>query len=83
MGEVIPIRGLWTDFDTALRDYVSDMTDGAVLTDFLLIAAASSPEDFDENRTRYCIITPRSQPPHVSLGLLKYADDNMQIDTDE
>ena len=69
--------------EAALRDYVADMTDGAVLTDFFVIAASTELADIGTGRTMYCMITPQTQPPHVSIGLLNYAVDYGDVGDDD
>ncbi len=83
MGEVIPIRDTRTALDDALRDYIAEATDGAILTDYFIIAAGTELEDIGTGRTMYCFTTPPSQPPHVSMGLLAYAVDNGAVTDDD
>lgn len=59
--------------DNALRDYIADATDGAILTDYIVIAASTELDDIGTGRTVYMFTTPDAQPTHVSMGLLAYA----------
>lgn len=60
--------------DEALRDYIAEITDGAILTEYFLMTAATV-EDIGTGRTIYSWVTPPTQAPHVSLGLIRYAAD--------
>jgi hypothetical protein len=82
MGEVIPIRDTRAEFDAALRDYLADVTEGGILTDYVIVAATTSMDDIGTGRTWYATLAPLTQPPHVTLGLLHYGIDNGQVDDD-
>jgi hypothetical protein len=59
--------------EDALRDYVAERTDGAILTDYFVVAASTEFEDIGTGSTLYMFLTPETQPAHVSMGLLAYA----------
>lgn len=70
--------------DDAMRDYIAEIGDGAILTDWFLITAATTVEDIGAGRTIYSWVQPPTQPPHVSLGLLAYASENATtVDDDD
>lgn len=69
--------------DDAMRDYVAEITDGAILTEYFLITASTMVEDIGTARTMYAFVTADSQPPHVTLGLLAYARDNGTVVDDD
>jgi hypothetical protein len=62
--------------DNALRDYIAETTDGAILTDYFTVAASTELDDIGTGRTVYLFITPPAQPAHVSMGLISYAHTN-------
>jgi len=64
-----------TALDNAIQNHVAHATNGAYLTDYFIICAATEAEDFGTGRTIYMFLTNESQPPHVSMGLLAYASD--------
>lgn len=63
----------------ALRDYIAETWDGGILTDHVIVAAATTMQDFGTSRTIYAFIAPPQQPPHVTLGLINYAADRASI----
>lgn len=67
----------------ALRDYIAEVSDGAILTDWVTIAAATTIDDIGTGRTLYTFLCPPTQPPHVTLGLIQYGADNGTITDDE
>lgn len=69
--------------DEALRDYVAEVADGAILTEHFVITASTAMEDIGTGRTMYVWFAPRSQPPHTTLGLLHYAADNAMVGDDD
>lgn len=60
--------------DEAMRDYIAEITDGTYLTEYFLVAASTDVADMGTSRTIYVTVTAQDQPPHVSLGLLAYAN---------
>lgn len=62
--------------DEAMRDYISEATEGTILTDYFLVTASTDMEDIGTGRTMYVLCTAENQPPHVTLGLIAYARDN-------
>ena len=69
--------------DEALRDYIAEVSDGAILTDWVSIAAATTLDDIGTGRTLYTFICPQQQPPHITLGLIRYGADNGTITDDD
>lgn len=65
--------------DNALRDYVSEVADGAILTDYFIVTASTNMEDIGTGRTMYVWFTPPNQAPHTSIGLLRYAAENASV----
>lgn len=59
--------------EDALRNHFAEVTEDALLTDWFVIASGTEVEDFGTGRTNYLFLTPVTQPPHVSMGLLDYA----------
>ncbi len=57
-------------FETAVRTFVADSTDGGLVTDWVLTAAAISPDDAEI--TAYVTETSHSSV-HARLGLARYA----------
>jgi len=58
--------------DDAIAAHVADEyeQDAMLCTGFVLIAACSTPEDFDDEITRYLTEYTERQPFHTSLGLV-------------
>lgn len=56
--------------EDAIAAHIADANGGALLTGYVVIATGVSPED--ETGTRYSMMEPRTQPTHVSLGLVQY-----------
>tara|TARA_R110002124_G_scaffold5003_2_gene31458 strand:+ start:167 stop:406 length:240 start_codon:yes stop_codon:yes gene_type:complete len=71
------------DLDLALTAHIADLTEGAYLTDYFLVAASTETEDFGTGRTVYCFVTTNNQPAHISMGLLAYAQDYGEAEDDE
>ncbi len=69
--------------DIALRDYIAEASEGALLTDWVCVAAATTLEDIGTGRTLYTFICPPTQPPHITLGLIRYGADNGTIIDEE
>lgn len=70
--------------DDAMRDYIAEITEGAILTDYFLCTASMLVEDIGTGRTMYAFATAENQPPHISLGLIAYAHDNgTVVDADD
>lgn len=69
--------------DEALRDYVAEVADGAILTDYFVVTASTTMEDIGTGRTMYVWFAPHNQSPHTTLGLLHYATDNAMVVDDE
>lgn len=69
--------------DNALRDYIAEITEGGILTDFVVITAATTLDDIGTGRTIYSWLNPPTQAPHVTMGLLAYAEQVATVDDDE
>lgn len=69
--------------DDAMRDYIAEVADGAILTDFFLITASTTMDDIGTGRTIYTWISPPTQAPHVTMGLIAYAHDNGTVVDDD
>lgn len=69
--------------DKALADHVADTGDGAIVTDWALIAATTSVENIGTGTTRYLLEGNNNQPVHVMTGLFRYAVERVVWDDDE
>lgn len=69
--------------DEALRDYVAEVSGGAILTEYFVITASTNMQDIGTGRTIYVWFAPPNQAAHTSLGLLHYAADNAAIRDDD
>ena len=63
--------------EDALAAHVADENGGALLTDYLVIAAAV-PADGDMETHRYQIVVNDTLPLHGALGLIDYARTDAQ-----
>ena len=69
--------------DKALADHVADIGDGAIVTDWALIAATTSVENIGTGTTRYLLEGNDNQPVHVMTGLSRYASERVVWDDDD
>lgn len=69
--------------DKALADHVAEIGDGAILTDWALIAATTSVENIGTGTTRYLLEGNNNQPIHVMTGLFQYASERVIWDDDD
>ncbi len=69
--------------EAALAAHVADRCDGAIVTDWALIAATSSLDDIGTGRTSYFVEANERQPIHVMTGLFRYAAVHVLWDTDD
>jgi hypothetical protein len=68
--------------EAALAAHVADRCDGALVTDWALIAATSSLEDIGTGRTSYFVEANENQPVHVMTGLFRYASEHVLYGSD-
>lgn len=71
------------DLDAAIAAHVSATGDGAIVTDWALIAATTSVENIGTGTTRYLLEGNDNQPVHVMTGLFRYAGERVVWDEDE
>lgn len=69
--------------EEALTAHIADVTDGDMLTDWALVAAASSLDNLGTGRTGYWIEANTNQPVHVMAGLFRYAGEHVIWDDDD
>lgn len=69
--------------EAALAAHVADHCDGAIITDWALIAATSSLDDIGTGRTSYFLEANENQPIHVMTGLFRYASEHVLRDAEE
>lgn len=69
--------------DAAIAAHVSETGDGAIVTDWALIAATTSVENIGTGTTRYLLEGNDNQPVHVMTGLFRYASERVIWDDDE
>lgn len=69
--------------EAALAAHIADVTEGNILTDYCIIAASSSMDDIGTGSTEYFFEANEGQPPHVSYGLITYAERSGIWDEDD
>lgn len=69
--------------EAALAAHIADVCDGALVTDWALIAANSSLEDIGTGRTSYFVEANENQPIHVMAGLFRYASEHVLWPSDD
>lgn len=68
--------------EAALAAHIADRCDGAIVTDWALIAANSSLDDLGTGRTSYFVEANENQPVHVMTGLFRYASEHVLYGSD-
>ncbi|GAA3730167.1 hypothetical protein GCM10022239_03460 [Leifsonia bigeumensis] len=63
--------------DDAIAAHVADELDGALLTNYVGVAAAVKPEDSDQ--MTYYLRVAAEQPIHVSIGLTEYLANRLAL----
>lgn len=69
--------------DAAIAAHVADTGDGAIVTDWALVAATSSIENIGTGTTAYLLEGNDNQPVHVMTGLFRYASEKALWGLDE